>query len=250
TLLPSLRRSELIVNGQNPLKSDDELKTYMSSLDKLNDIELLHLGSILTDLNQKLPVYTQLVAAFPNDWRGYNDLGAVQFLLGNKTEGAANISKANSLSPETGVILLNLANVARMNGDFKGAEELYKKASDKGADPSYGLAIMAIKLGNYTEAVNQFNKSGKKDFNFALAQLLNGDAAAAQSTIDNMKPEELTWNCYYLRAIIGARTNNQDMMSTNITRAVQLNAEVRTMAKDDVEFIKFWSNPVFQSAIR
>lgn len=250
TLLPSLRRSELIVNGQNPLKSDDELKTYLNSLDKLNDIELLHLGSILTDLNQKLPVYTQLVAAFPNDWRGYNDLGAVQFLLGNKTEGAANISKANSLSPETGVILLNMANVARMNGDFKGAQELYKKAADKGADPSYGLGIMAIKQGNYTEAVNQFNKSGKKDFNFALAQLLNGDAAAAQSTIDNMKPEELTWNCYYLRAIIGARTNNQDMMSTNLTRSVQLNAEVRAMAKDDVEFIKFWSNPIFQSAIR
>jgi hypothetical protein len=39
-------------------------------------------------------------------------------------------------------------------------------------------------------------------------------------------------------------------MTTNLTRAVQLSADARTMAKDDVEFIKFWANPVFQSAIR
>lgn len=250
TLLPPLRRSELIVNGQNPLKSDDELKTYMNSLEKLNDIELLHLGSIMPDLNQKLAVYTRLVAAYPNDWRGYNDLGAVQFLLGNKAEGVANINKANELSPEQGVVLLNMANIARINGEFAKAEDLYKKAGAKGADPSYGLGVMAIKRGNYTEAVSQLNKSGAKDFNLALAQLLNGDANAAQTTINNMKPEDLTWNCYYLRAIIGARTSNQDLMTTNLTRAVQLNAEVRAMAKDDVEFIKYWSNPVFQSAIR
>jgi hypothetical protein len=65
-----------------------------------------------------------------------------------------------------------------------------------------------------------------------------------------MKPEEMTWECYYVRAIAGARMANQDVMNTNLTRSIQLNAELRNKAKNDVEFIKYWSNPAFQAAIR
>jgi hypothetical protein len=249
-LLPTLRRSELQVMGQTPLKSDDELKANLATLDILSDTELLQLGKITTDLNQKQSVYTKLVEKYPNDWRGYNNLGSTQYALGNAASGKSNIAKANELSPENGIILVNMANVARMEGDYKKAAELYKQATGKGGDASYGMGVLAIKTGNYADAIANFNKSGVKDFNLALAQLLSGDANAAKATIDNMNPESLTWNCYYLRAIIGARTNNQDLMTTNLTRAVQLSADARTMAKDDVEFIKFWANPVFQSAIR
>lgn len=112
------------------------------------------------------------------------------------------------------------------------------------------MGILAIKKGNYADAVSNLNRASKKDFNLALAQLLNGQNDAAKATIDNMKPEELQWIHYYIRAIVGARSSNQDLMTTNLTRAVQLNAGVREMAKNDVEFIKFWSNPVFQGAIR
>jgi Tfp pilus assembly protein PilF/outer membrane protein OmpA-like peptidoglycan-associated protein len=249
-ILPNLRRAELVVMGQTPLKSDDELRSFMSNLAALNDVELLRLGSISANLNDKLTIYNVFVQKYQNDWRGFNDLGAAQYLNGNKTEGKANIEKANTMSPENGIIMLNLANIARMEGDYVKAADLYKKASGKGADASYGLGVLAIKTGNYAEAVSQLNKSGAKDFNVALAQLLNGDANAAKATIDNIDPERLTWKAYYLRAIIGARTSNQDLMTTNLTRAVQLDANVRNMAKEDVEFIKFWSNPAFQTAIR
>jgi Tfp pilus assembly protein PilF len=249
-ILPKLRRSELIVMGETPLKSDDELRAFMQNLGDLNDIELLRLGSISNDLNDKLTIYTKFVEKYQNDWRGWNDLGAAQYLSGKQAEGKANIEKANTLSPDNGVIMLNLANVARIEGNYTKAANLYTKASGKGADASYGLGVLAIKTGNYPEAVSQLTKSGAKDFNLALAQLLNGDANAAKATIDNMNPDRLNWKSYYLRAIIGARTNNQDLMTTNLTRATQLDANVRNMAKEDVEFIKFWSNPAFQTAIR
>jgi len=251
TLLPSLRKSELVVSGATPLKTDDELKTYMSNLSALSDVELLHLGTVvMKNTADRVKIYTELTTRYSGDWRGFNDLGAVQLEQGKLSEGEANLSKANMLSPENPTVLLNLANLARINNDFAKAAELYKKAAGLGGDANYGMGIIAIKKGQYSEAVSYFTKSGKKDFNSALAQMLNGDVNGAVSTIDGMKPEDLTWKCYYLKAIAGARNNNQDMLTTNLTRAVELNADLRSKAKKDVEFIKFWNNPAFQTAIR
>jgi len=250
TLLPALRRSELVVNGQKPLKTDDELKTYMSNLETLNEIEMLHLASITPNLTAKSTIYNKMVAKFPADWRGFNDLGAVQIALGMQDEGMANLDKASVLSPENPAVLTNLGNGYLAAKDYDKAGDFYRAASSKGGDVSYGMGILAIKKGNYADAVSNLNKAAKKDHNLALAQLLNGQAEAAKSTIDNLNPEELTWIHCYIRAIVGARTSNQDVMTTNLTRAVQLNASVREMAKTDVEFIKYFGNPVFEGSIR
>jgi hypothetical protein len=83
-----------------------------------------------------------------------------------------------------------------------------------------------------------------------LAQLLNGDANGAKNTIDGINPDELTWKHYYVRAIAGARMNNQDVCTTNLAKAVQLSNEARNMAKEDLEFRNFFKNPLFQAAIR
>jgi Flp pilus assembly protein TadD/outer membrane protein OmpA-like peptidoglycan-associated protein len=248
-LLPALRRSELVVSGQAPLKTDEELKANVSKLDSLNEAELLHLASITEDKNVKATIYTTMTTKYPQDWRGFNDLGALQVSMGN-AEGKTNLDKANTLSPENPIVLTNLGNAALMAKDYEKASEYFKASASKGGDASYGMGIIAIKKGNYADAVSNLNKASKKDFNLALAQILNGQPEAAKATIDNMKPEELTWIHYYLRAIVGARTSNQDLMASNLTRAVQMNADVREMAKTDMEFFKYWSNPVFQGAIR
>lgn len=250
TLLPALRRSELVVTGQKPLKSDDELKANMTKLETLNEAELLHLAAITPDLATKAQIYTAMTVKFPQDWRGFNDLGAVQLAMGNTNEGLASLNTANTLSPENPAVLTNLGNAYLILKDYDKASEFYKASTAKGGNPSYGVGVIAIKKGNYSEAVSNLNKANKKDFNLALAQLLNGSPADAKTTIDNMKPEEMTWECYYIRAIAGARMSNQDVMNTNLTRAIQMNAELREKAKRDVEFMSYWSNPAFQGAIR
>ncbi len=249
SLLPPLRRSEVVVMGQTPIKTDDELKAKMSDLNSLSDVEMLRLGKV-SDNAGKITVYTAFIAKYPEDWRGYNDLGAAQVASGNAAEGIKNLEMANSKSPENAAVLANLGNAYLGSDNFTKAAEMFKAASSKGADVSYGMGVIAIKRGNYSEALNSLTKSGMKDFNFALAQLLNGNSDGAKATIDNMKSEEMSWECYYLRAIIGARTSNQDLISANLTKAVQLNANVRAHAKADVEFMKFWGNPVFEGAIR
>ncbi len=248
TMLPKLRKSELVVIGQTPLKTDAELLA-LTSIDSLSDVELLHLATI-ADAAKRMDVYNKFVAKFPNDWRGYNGLASLYIANGDYASASTQLTKANELSPENVTIIANMGVVAKNTGDVKRAEELYKQAEAKGADMSYNKAIIAVKKGDYATAVSLFNKSGKKDFNYALAQLLNGDAAGAKSTIDNMSQDQMTWDLFYLRAIAGARMNNAEVVTTNLTRAVQLKAEVRQLAKEDVEFIKFFGNPAFEGSIR
>lgn len=248
-MLPKLRRSELVVKGQTPLKTDAELLAIVN-IDSLSDVEMLHLATITTDNAKKMEVYNKFQTKFPNDWRGFNNAGALALSTGDMATAESNLTRANELSPENGVVLANMGVVAKNKGNTKQAEDLYKQAEAKGVDVSYHKAVIAIKKGDYANAVSLFNKSGKKDFNTALAQLLNGDAAGAKTTIDNMAPEQLNWELYYLRAIAGARLNNAEVVTSNLTRAVQQNGAVRQMAKEDVEFIKLFGNPTFEGAIR
>src|SRR6185436_14254569 len=103
-------------------------------------------------------IYTAMVEKYPEDWRGFNDLGAVQLQLGKEAEGIANLEKANTLSPENPSVWVNMGNVALMKQDYAKAEEIFSKASAKGMDVSYGMGVLAIRKGNYGEAVSQLNK--------------------------------------------------------------------------------------------
>ncbi len=250
TVLPQLRRSELVIKGASPTKTDEQLLTYYSNYSALNTTELFHLTVITSDLTKKEEVLKAYTAANTNDWKGFNDLGATQLKLNNVTDAESNLAKANVLSADNATVLANLGVLANTKGDVNEAEKMFKSASSKGAEVSYSLACIAIKKGNYSEAVSLFNKSGKADFNAALAKLLSGDAVGAKNMVDAMNPEQLDASHYYLRAICGARMNNQDVLTTNLARAVSLNGEIRKMAKDDVEFIKFFNNPLFEGAIR
>ncbi|MFI5221955.1 MAG: TPR end-of-group domain-containing protein [Bacteroidia bacterium] len=249
-LLPPLRRSEIIVKGQTPLKTDDELRALMGTPDQMSDAELLHLASVTADNTQKMSIYNAFNARFPNDWRGYNGLATVYLSTGDYNSAKSNLEKANANSPENGAVLANMGVVYRAKGDYANAEKSYKAAASKGADVSYNMGILCIKKGNYAEAVSNFKKTGKNDFNTALAELMNGSVENCKTILDNMKPESKDWACYYLKAIASARAGNADDMAANLTRALQANAEVRNMAKEDVEFIKFWSNTAFQGAIK
>ena len=250
TILPKLRKSELVVIGNKPFKTEADLLGFYGKYDQLSNVELYHLSLISTDAKLKeacLIAYTTRVA---EDWRGFNDLAVVYLKNGNYNDAESNLKKANEVSPNNGTVLANMGALARAKGDNVAARNYYKQAADAGANTYYNLGVFDVKSGNYASAVSNFNKSGKSDFNTALAQLLNGDANGAKTTIDNLSPDELTWEHYYLRAIAGARMNNQDVCTTNLVQAVSKNGEVRNMAKDDVEFAKFFKNPLFEAAIR
>ena len=50
---------------------------------------------------------------------------------------------------------------------------------------------------------------------------------------------------YYLKAVIGARTNDATMVMENLKKACSLNASFKQLAATDMEFAKFFENNDF-----
>ena len=250
SVLPSLRRSELIIKGASPMKTDAELLTFYGMYDKLTPKELFHLSVISTDLTKKQEVLNAYNAINSEDWRSFNNLAVSNIQQNDFTAAKSNLDKALVLSPENPTLLANYGVVYKLTGNYSEAIKYYNMAGTKGADVSYNLGLLAVKNGNYAEAISSFNNSKTNDFNTALALLLNGNAAACKEVIDGLNPDELKWNHYYLRAVAAARANNADDVAANLIKAIGANSEVRNMAKSDMEFSKMFSNPLFQGAIR
>ena len=137
-ILPKLRRSLFVVNTELIGKSDDELKALAkSNPSDLNVEELLYSATLFDNNNDKLAIYEACMRQFPNDWRGFNDAGMIQFEMGNIAAAQANFNKANSMSANNPVVQNNLGAVALKNGDLKQAEVYFGAATGAGQEVNY-----------------------------------------------------------------------------------------------------------------
>lgn len=246
-ILPPLRRSVINVNCYQPSLTDQEIAQYATtSPDSLTFEELVHAAYLANDLNAKLNIYKTVIAKYPNDWRGYNNAGEVSVELGDY-DGAENyFNKAQSLAGNNGVVLNNSGAMASKNKDYKKAKADYMAAQKQGVDVGYNMGIVKMAEGNYSSAANAFSGS-KCDYNLALAYTLSGNYSAANS---QLSCAEKTAESAYLQAIIGARTNDDAMVIENLKKAISMDVKYKEIAKDDREFISYYSNPDFQSAIQ
>ena len=76
-----------------------------------------------------------------------------------------------------------------------------------------------------------------KSNNAALAQILTKDYSKAKGTLAAINNPDA--NTFYLMAILGARTNNQQMLSTNLRQAVRMDSSLASKAAKDLEFADF-----------
>ena len=84
-----------------------------------------------------------------------------------------------------------------------------------------------------------------KSYNYALANILAEHYDAASDAIDDLGLKDA--KAYYLKAIIGARTSNTEMVMENLKMSFEKDASLKDMAKKDREFIKFFENSDFLS---
>ena len=235
-ILPKLRRSLFVVNTELIGKSDDELKALAkSNPSDLNVEELLYSATLFDNNNDKLAIYEACMRQFPNDWRGFNDAGMIQFEMGNIAAAQANFNKANSMSANNPVVQNNLGAVALKNGDLKQAEVYFGAATGAGQEVNYNKGIVAIKSGDYAAAVNYFGQCNC--VNAALANVLAGNNNEALKKL-NAENKECPMS-YYLKAVIGARTNDAPAVIENLKKACSLDASFKQLAATDMEFVKF-----------
>ena len=246
SVLPQLRRSQITLNYDLTGKTDEELTALAkSNPDSLTVEEILFAATLTSDLNEKLRIYKESQRIYANDWRTHNNVGYIQMLQNNLTDAEANFNKAANIN-ETAIVKNNLGVVARLKGDRDKALALYAEAGSAGNEVAYNTGIINIQQGNYEQAVANFGDYNT--FNKALAQVLNGNTEGALRTLENSDANDTAMG-YYLKAIIGARTKNVDLMINNLKSAIGKDASLKAKAKGDREFIQFMNNSDFTAIV-
>ncbi|MBK7130462.1 MAG: hypothetical protein IPM74_10020 [Crocinitomicaceae bacterium] len=247
-ILPSLRRTQINVVYDKIGWSDEELKQLsLTKPDTLTIEELLFTATLYTDINEKMRCYQLATKQYPEDWRGWNNVGYCYYMQNDLDNAKTNWEKANSIK-ENPVTLNNLGIIAHVKEkDRAKATKLFNSAISAGPEVKYNLGIIDIQNGKYAQAIGNFGSFNT--FNKALAQLLNGDNDAAKTTID-ASPDKDSALGYYLKAIIGARKNDLNMLTDNLKNAIAKDPSLKGKAAKDREFIKFFGNASFTAIVQ
>ena len=244
-ILPQLRRSRLTLNYEIIGKSDDEIASLAASNPKeLTLEELLYAATLTNDNGKKEVIYTKATELFPNDYRAFNNLGKLAYQAGNIDKAESYLKKAASVNaaPE---VNMNLGLVALAKGDKNAAEAYLGKAAGA-KELGETLGNLYIAQGQYERAVNSFGDA--KTNSAALAQILAKDYNKAKNTLANIeKPDAYT---DYLMAVLGARTNNQSMLTSSLKNAVAKDSSLAKKAATDLEFAKYFTNSDFMNIIK
>lgn len=255
-ILPDLRRSEMTVKFESKAWTDDEILNYAKTdAAKLTDVECLY-GATLTDNNsEKKKIYENFIAEHPEDWRGPNNLGVIYLREGNLDEAekyfedAREIDENETVLNNLGVIHLSNYFDDREKGELDEAKEMFESAAEKGQSEeiNYNLGAISIINGEYQAAVTYYSGIACA-FNASLANLLNGDNTAALKKLDCVDNKDVAW-VYYLRAVIGARNDNSDMLFSNLRTATSKNSDLKQYAKEDLEFFDYFEDATFKSIV-
>lgn len=230
-ILPQLRYSRINASIDVIGKSDEEiLALAKSNPAALNVEEILYAGTLAKDLNTQKQIYTAATQAYPNDYRTWNNLGSVNYELGDYAAAKNAFAKANSVqkNPEAN---MNLALLDMMNGNYNDAKSLLGQAAGV-SELNEALGTYYLKMGDNASAANAFGDA--KSNNAALAQILTKDYSKARNTLQAINsPDAVT---YYLQAVLGARTNNESMALTALKKAVEMDPALAAKAAKDMEF--------------
>ncbi|MEE1021878.1 MAG: hypothetical protein U0L83_01885 [Muribaculaceae bacterium] len=234
-ILPQLRYSRVMATINVIGKSDQELlDLYNNDPAKLTNDELLYVATLTDDNARKMAVYKKAIELFPNDYRGYNNLGMTEYVAGDYSSAAGMFRKALSMNPQSKEAEMNLGLIDLLEGRYSSANEQIGRAAGipEAAD---ALGVYYLTQGETSKALNAFGSA--KTNNAALAQILAKDYPAARNTLSAIANPDAT--TYYLTAILGARQNNENMVMSNLRQAVRLNPELLTRAKNDLEFASY-----------
>ena len=245
-ILPKLRRSRLILTTDIIGKSDDEIRALAANDPaQLNVEELLYAATLTNDNASKLAIY-QKAAELYNDYRAYNGMGQIYFAEGNVAEARRSFAKALEIEPNDPDVNYNAGLAAMADGDLQKAEEYLGKAGGTKANLSATLGTLYTMKGNYPEAKRAYGESATN--NAAVQHILDQDYDAARRTLANVKEPNAT--TAYLKAIVGARTNDKAAVIENLKSAIAQDASLKNRAAEDIEFAKFAEDAEFQAIVK
>ncbi len=234
-ILPQLRYSRLTASIDVIGKSDAEISRLAASDAKQLSVEELLYAATLTDDNaRRMSIYKAATEQYPSDYRAWNDLGLTQYRAGDYAAAKSSFEKAAALDSKATEPMMNLGLIQLVNGNYDRANQYFGSAA--GVDGlGEALGVYYLKKGDNAAAARAFGDS--KSNNAALAQILTKDYSKAKQTLAGITTPDAT--TYYLMAVLGARTNNESMLTGNLRQAVKLDSSLATKAANDLEFANF-----------
>lgn len=230
-VLPKLRRSRLVANVKIIGRSDEEIqKTLKEYPSALSVEELLYAATLIDDPQQQENIYKITVQKYGNDYRAYNNLGSIYLQRGDYAAAKSWFERALQ-KKDNAESKVNLGLLALNDGDVAKATSLIAQGSTL---PGVGqvLGYLYLSQGDYAKAETTYGDYASN--NAAVAQILNRNYSKALATLSAIaKPNALT---EYLRAIIGARTNDASSAVAALQKAVALDPSLRTQIANDLEF--------------
>ena len=260
-ILPPLRRAEIqMVCKKHDTYTDAELiRLVQSNPEDFSVNERLYAASVATDMSVKESIYKSLInnKKTENDWRAYNNLGAMKlndyYQSGNQAdlEEALNyLQKAAALSPNNGVILNNMAIADYLSGDLASAQANFEASANASVQPvnqNYNTGALSILNGDYSKAA-QLMGNQSCDYNTALVQLLQKDYNTAKATLDCI--DNVDAKTAYLKAVLAARMKAEEGVYSNLATAIDLDPSLKKTAKRDAEFKRYRHSDRFKQLVK
>ncbi len=273
---PVLRYAQATINYKpNPRR---EYEVYLlakkivqnrANPDVLTAAEMEYAASLTPLLAEKKKIYEATVQNYMT-WQALNNLGMVNFEQAQKEVKPAvrksllasaihNFRYSAHRNP-TAERFYNLAVAHHQKGDALEAMQSYDYAVKLGGKLPMlqqvftDKAALEMELGQYDDAVRSITYAGDSyaaQFNRTLLYFLkenyDGSTALAQKLLTQFPNDART---YYLLAIIGARTQQEDMMAENLNKAVNLQPDLAGKAIEDLEFRGYQKSAAFQQAMK
>ena len=245
-ILPALRRSRLILTTDLIGKSDDEIRELAKKDPaQLSVEELLYAATLTNDRAEKTECFSKAANLY-NDYRAWNGLGQLYLEDGNIAEARRCFGHALEIQPNDPDVNYNAGIAAMADGDLEKAEEFFGKAAGTKGNLNAALGTLYTKKGDYAAAKKAYADNATN--NAAVQQILSEDYAGAAKTLANIKEPNAT--TAYLKAVVGARTNDKAAVIENLKSAIAQDAALKNRAAQDIEFAKFAEEAEFKAIVK
>lgn len=222
-ILPILRRADFFVFYTVPtnLKEDIQL-TYF-----------------VPQLTEKTPAVTA-----QTNWQLLNDL-AVMAIDNKEYAKAQKLLEAAIALKQDAAVNNNLGVIHAQMGHKQEAASYFDKAKIR-KEARYNMGLILMQNGEYSKAIPYLKE--QPNVNLAYAQLMNNDNRAALETFRKSRMNNAM--DYYLMAVAAARVKDTKDMALSLTKAIQMQPDLKNWAKTDIAFYPYKGDPVYLQVVK
>jgi outer membrane protein OmpA-like peptidoglycan-associated protein/Tfp pilus assembly protein PilF len=265
-LLAPLRRATIVMEGQEPRRTDAQIDSIGDAFvagkvsGNIKDIyekeEWLYAIGRMDSWKDKKAHLAAFVQAYPSDYRGLNDYGAILASEGNMDEGMKNLESAASNKRGDNAVLNNTGIIQRVKGKKADARRSFESSlsAQNTGEAAFNLGVVLAGQAAYAQAIDRFNTTRTlkgSEYNVGLCKLMMDDKSGARAAFESSAKAypEYTQG-YYMLAVTGVRMNDKDLWTLNLKKAVDGNRRFADMAKSDLEFDKVRETSEFKAIVK